>query len=300
MPSGDARRQSTLWGDERGQTLAFVLTTLLALTLVAAVSINIGQAITRRVLLQMVADAGAFTGATVMARGMNTIAEQNLRIQKAWAVTADATLGFTTPPCVVSDLATSAYAVVRTNLGRLIRAINGGYGRLAEAEASRVTRYNAVDLFPSERLTLGESDFASGLAPQRPQGRLVDIEEVPGGTRPAVPSLAPGFTDRAWTCWQGPLVLPRSKTFGLWYRMTPSAPIQFLWVVTAPRTEARVFDQFFGPRAIPAMTAAAVAKPVGGEIALGRFNYVAKMTPLRQIRGQVFDAVLRRVRTIHH
>jgi Flp pilus assembly protein TadG len=300
MPSGDGRRRPAFWRDERGQTLAFVMTTLLALTLVAGVSINIGQAVTRRVLLQMVADAGAFTGATVMARGMNTIAEQNLRIQKAWAVTADATLGFTAPPCIASDLATGAYAVVRTNVGRLIRALNEGYGQLAETEASRVTRYNAVDLFPSERLTMGESDSASGLVPQRPQGRLVNIEEVPGGTRPAVPSLSPGFTNRAWTCWQGPLVMPRSKAFGLWYRMTPSAPIQFLWVVTAPRTEARFFDRFFGPRAIPEMTAAAVAKPVGGEIALGRAKYVAKMTPLRQIRGQVFDAVLRRVRTIHH
>jgi len=296
MPSASGR----LLADERGQSLAFVLTTLLALMLIVAVGINVGQAMTRRMLLQMLADAGAFTGATVMAQGMNTIADQNLRIQRAWALTSEATLAFTTPPCIASDLAVSAYGTVQRTVSELIRRVNSGYGELAAAEAREVTRYNAIDLFPGERLTMREFDFESGIVPQRPGGRLVDLEEVPSGTAPAVSSPTPGFSTKTWSCLQGPAVLPRSASFGLWFQNASSDPIQFVWVVKAPRTRARFFDQLFGSFSIPEMTAAAVAKPIGGDIRRGRTDYVAKMTALRKVTGQVFDAVFRKIRPVHH
>lgn len=300
MPSADRLALRRLRHDERGQTLVFALTTLLALMLVAAAAVNIGQAVTRRMLLQVLADAGAYTGASVMARGMNTIANENRRIQQAWALTADATLGFTLPPCVASDTAIAAYGVAQSALARLIRALNEGYGARAASEAQRVTRYNAVDLFPGERLTMGESDADSGLNPQRPADRLTELEEVPDGTDPAVSSLSPGSKLRAWACF-GLLVQPRVQTFDLWFQRKPDAPpTAFLWVVKAPRRQARFFDRFFGPYAVPEMTAAAVAKPVGGEIRRGRAEYVAKLMPLRNVRARVFDAWFRRSRPIHH
>jgi Flp pilus assembly protein TadG len=86
MRADSSARRS--WQDERGQTFVFVLTILFALFLIVAMSVNIGQAVNRRIMLQIAADAGAFTGASEMARGMNTIAEVNLRIQRAWAAMA--------------------------------------------------------------------------------------------------------------------------------------------------------------------------------------------------------------------
>ena len=113
---------------EDGQAFVFVLTILFALLLLVATSVNIGQAVNRRILLQVVADAGAFTGATEMARGMNTIAEQNGRIQRAWATMVQATRFYELPPCGPNDQAVGAYGRAQGNLARVIRAVNAGYG----------------------------------------------------------------------------------------------------------------------------------------------------------------------------
>jgi hypothetical protein len=292
-----------LWRGERGQVFAFVATILFGMFLFAAASINIGQAVTRRILLQMTADAGAFTGATVMAQGLNTIAQQNLRIQRAWGAMATATAAFTLPPCLASDMGTAFYGVASGRLAYMIRRLNTAYGQRASAEARQVTEYNAVDLFPSERLAMGESHGPSGIRRQRPDGRLVDLEQVPHGTMvaPGVASPTPGYRQWTWSCLSIPALEPRTGVFQLWYRAKRSSmPMAFVWTVTAPATSARAFDTFFGPMAIPEMTAAAVARPVGGEIALGRSLYVAKMTPLRNVVARVYDSYFRRQRSVSH
>jgi hypothetical protein len=54
-----------------------------------------------------------------------------------------------------------------------------------------------------------------------------------------------------------------------------------------------MFDGFFGPNAIPEMTAVAVAKPVGGSIEKGQSRYVAKMVQVSnvmQMRGVIRDS----------
>ena len=62
---------------------------------------------------------------------------------------------------------------------------------------------------------------------------------------------------------------------------TPGRPYIFVWRVKEIRpTRALFFDRFFGPNAVPAMTAVAVAKAVGGDVHRGRSRYRAKMVPV--------------------
>ena len=47
------------------------------MTMFVGTMVNVGQAINRRMALQIAADAGAWTGATNMAIGMNALADVN-------------------------------------------------------------------------------------------------------------------------------------------------------------------------------------------------------------------------------
>jgi hypothetical protein len=98
----------------------------------------------------------------------------------------------------------------------------------------------------------------------------------------------------------GVVPVPRRAGFGLWYEKKPNPRIAFVWVVKAPATRARVFDSFFGPNLIPQMTAVAAARPVGGEIKTAREKYVAKMIPVRELKGSVWDWRNRVMRAIRH
>ena len=64
MPSSRARYRS-----QRGQSTALVITMLMVFVIFTSMVVNVGQAVNRRIALQMVADAGAFTGGTRMAEG---------------------------------------------------------------------------------------------------------------------------------------------------------------------------------------------------------------------------------------
>lgn len=296
MRPASARR---LAFEERGQTFPFVVTLLLALFLIVATVINVGQAINRRIFLQMLADAGAFTGATELARGMNTIARLNGRIQQAWSGLTFATMGFTVTACLASDTGVAGYGTVHGATTTLVDLVNQGYGRRAADEAASITRYNAEDLFPGERLQMGEQDPATGLSSRRPSGRAVDLEEVPAGTAPVYRALSPARTSATWTCF-GPLPQARSAAFRLWYQKQDTNPISFVWVVKAPPSRARFFDSFFGPYLIPEMTAASAARPVGGEIKKADAAYVAKFVPVREMLGSIWDSRLQRPRAILH
>lgn len=290
-------------GDERGQTFPFVVTLLLALFVVVGVVINIGQAVNRRIFLQIVADAGAYTGASEMARGMNTIAELNGKTQQAWGSLTFATAGFTLASCAASDLGVAGYYSVAGASKTLIDLVNEGYGKRARSEAERVSNYNVMDLFPTEeeQIQMGETDSASGLKSPRPEGRLVDLMEVPSGTPAMAAAASPARKRAVWGCFTPKgTVSPRSAVFPLWVQKRPGPPIAFIWVVKAPARRARVFDSMFGTRAIPAMTAAAAAKPVGGSIKDAKVEYVTKLIPVSGFKGSVWDAVRRISRKVHH
>lgn len=293
-----SRRRGCL--DEQGQVFPFVITLLLALFIVVGTVINVGQAVNRRILLQVAADAGAFTGATEMARGMNTIADLNKRIQQAWAGLTYATMGFTMAECTASDAGVVGYGAASQAARQLIDFVNKGYGSRAAAEAARVTRYNAQDLFPGENLQMGERDRATGLRSPRPDRRLVDLESVPDGTPPVYRALSPGRRSATWVCMAGTTPTPRAGAFRLWYQKSGANPIAFVWVVKSRPTRARFFDSFFGPNLIPEMTAAAAAKPVGGEIKRARVDYVAKLVPVRDLMASIWDARRLTSRAIQH
>src|SRR5688572_22759520 len=81
MPSANRRQFG-----ERGQSTALVTSLLFVMLLFVAVVANVGQAVNRRIALQIVADTGAYTGASVMATGLNQLAFWNSALQYTWAL----------------------------------------------------------------------------------------------------------------------------------------------------------------------------------------------------------------------
>ena len=63
--------------NERGQTTIFFIAAFWTLFLFLAFVVNLGEAINRRVKLQMVADAGAWTGASKQASELNGLSDLN-------------------------------------------------------------------------------------------------------------------------------------------------------------------------------------------------------------------------------
>ncbi len=278
MPNSQTRRNG-----EQGQSTALVLSMLFFLVLFVAVTANVGQAVNRRVALQIAADAGAWTGASAMAAGLNAMAFWNRRMQELWTALSIVTVGFTvTPPCEVTDRIFWSYRVGRNVLGAFFKITNRGFARVPYSEALRVSRANVEDLFPGERAQFDgdgssflESDLSPevGIAPQRDQTDLVPAEQVADGTLPrALPALAPSRRRVTFSCVglfpPGPQV--RTEELDVWFEKQDDAVSSFVWIVKAPATQAVMFDSVFGPDTIPEMRAAAAAKPVGGSIAEGR------------------------------
>ncbi len=288
---------------ERGQAAVLAITMLSLLFLFVGVSVNIGQAVNRRVAAQLIADGGAFTGATNMAIGANGVAHWNRLIQNAWAALTWATGGFIlAPDCAINDQAVDAYQNLRRALGGLLTTVNLGYARLAFDEARRVSRYNEYDLFPAEVGQVSYREFDSSpevkIQPRRnvmpipPDHGVFSLTQVPNGTMPhgTVPALSGARRSAFWFCYCSacppPLrIQPRSGSFDVWYRKADPSPNYFSWIVTLPRTSTLLYDRFLGRDAMPPMKAAATAKPVGGSIERGESKYIAKMMPLRNVMG---------------
>jgi len=145
---------------EAGQSTPLVMSTVFALSLFAAVVVDVGQAVNRRVALQLVADTGAYTGASEMAVGLNNIAYWNGWIQKLWAPMTWITGAFIATPlkCEVTTEAADFYDTARSVLGGFINVTNWGYIALPATAARGVSDYNARDLFPGETLEYKEYD----------------------------------------------------------------------------------------------------------------------------------------------
>jgi hypothetical protein len=328
------------WRDARGQATAFVLSLLFLLILFVAVVATVGQAVNRRIALQIVADAGAYSGATVMAAGMNQLAYWNRQIQRSWALVALTSnwlppfIPFTFGGCVAGNTAVASYAAVQA-------AYAGAYVRMSgevNNRAARVSAMNAADLFPGERLGYAESDASPEVLIPLP-GRIpgpVPIATLPvrRGTRPIIgrhawapetpwdflpvhlltflpfypPPYRPGITP--WPCYvEGTILPPQFSTVSFWsqspwWRLQRiGRPYYFIWRVESPPARALMFDRFFGPNAIPAMKAVAVAQPVGGDIQQGRSEYRVQMVPVSRVSlgGFIFDNLYdRRIRRVTH
>ena len=86
--SPDGRRS------EAGQTTALVCAMLFTLAMFVALVVNVGQMVNRRVALQLVADAGAWSGATVQAVQLNHYAFWSRLMQNAYKNASGVSFGF--------------------------------------------------------------------------------------------------------------------------------------------------------------------------------------------------------------
>jgi hypothetical protein len=304
------------WRSQDGQTIVMMLCMLMIFTLIAAMVVNVGQAVNRRVALQLVADAGAYTGATAMAEGLNYMAFANRRIQELWpfftyAWDAAAALP---PPGTCSALhgVVNTYNAARAPYAGAFEIINRIYSVWPYVEARRISEKNADQLFPGER-GRGQFSFREilGSPPDNPQEgvitpardvfSLMDTQDVPDGTSPnstftpiwPFPTSDSSFT---WWCWTCCIVLlpylePQQFNPDVWFERSDSDPRYFVWRVRVKEANALMFNQLFGQ--LPAMTAVAVAKPVGGSIIGGDPSYVAKLVSVSGSKVLLTGGVIR-------
>jgi hypothetical protein len=282
-----------------------ILAMLMVFSVVVAMVVNVGQAVNRRVALQLVADAGAYTGASKMAEGLNYMAFANRRMQELWQVfnALWGTAALLPPPgtCTGLQAAVTAYEALRTPYAGAYEAINRAYTVLPYVEARLISERNVDQLFPGERgrgqfsfrevLGLPPDDPLEGLiTPQRDLAALMDSRQVPNGTTPrAGPSVGVFPTSRTrinWVCWDCCIVIlpylrPGTFNVNVWFQRSDNNPRFFVWRVRVKETPALMFNSFFGP--LPAITTVAVAKPVGGEIRRGDAEYLAKLVPVSTV-----------------
>ncbi len=310
---------------ETGQTTVLVVAMLFTLTMFVALVANVGQLVNRRVALQLVADAGAWSGATVQAVQLNHYAFWSRMVQNAYKNASAVSLNFTVGECDSSFAAVALFGYAQSGMLRSVANFTGkAYG-----EAYRHSLYNIDDLFPGDRDNFDFSTFAGpeeGSVAALADGNILPAPMTSGDdlytgdhdysneTPPQVvielaakvASLAPWATSEAgsgmesWPC--ATVLPPMAATVYMpgpsGYKLVkPGQPYIFVWRVKEKQpTKALFFDTFFGPNAVPAMTAVAVAKAVGGNMQKGESRYRAKMVPVSDYSltaGTIQDALAR-------
>ena len=294
---------------ETGQTTVLVCAMLFTLTMFVALVVNVGQMVNRRVALQLIADAGAWSGATVQAAELNHYAFWSRMMQNAYVNASAVSFGFRFGECDSSVAAVLAYEYAQSGM---YRAILNFYGK-AYGAAYDNSMFNIDDLFPRERPNFSFATYAGpdeGSVLAIPEGNIAPLPMTKGDklytgdhdwsnetiTQPlieigtkilskfpwAVSKAGSGY--ESWPC--ATLLPPTAFTV---YMPGPAGyklqklgqPWIFVWRVKENRaTRALFFDKFLGPNAIPAMTAVAVAKAVGGNVQKGQSRYRAKMVPV--------------------
>jgi hypothetical protein len=289
--------------DQKGQTTLFVLCSFFVFFMLFALVANVGQAVNRRVMLQMVADAGAFTGASAQATVMNTISEFNQIIDTTWDVATALMLYWTFQFCGVDDAITGIYRIIETIMSIMIRVANHGGAVWSLMEAEMVTRENIRHLFPDGTVHSPLQSFGSFLSSPAAAGlgvsHLINMYK-------AWPALFTGFATvrlqqdsvtKNWICYTPPFSLSsKSGTFNLpWEKTDPDEVTRFYWWVTADPVDALVLPKKswmpFGFPQVPAMSAVALAKPIDGDVEPDKrgAKYVARLIPLKTIDAVFID-----------
>jgi hypothetical protein len=307
---------------ERGQTTPFFLCFLVVMTMFVGLIVNVGQAVNRRMALQIAADAGAWTGATNMAIGMNALAEVN-----DWRRDVEPLISVGLPAVGwlgLSDVVITIWEVATTIINFVDLGVQVGYAKIPYDHASLVTWYNNQDLFPGEQLRWYEGfrpgflssggDLVSAEMPFA-KSRETICQEQPFLTDsfiflPCVVDEEPIYRTQFYTVPCFPFgQCPRTYRYVKWWKKS-SFEAAFIWVVQAPATRPH-YNPFglFGDDAIPEMTAVALAKPVGGTIESGSDDYRVKFAPLSKasvwpmqlenvLQGGVYDATVKRWRPV--
>lgn len=282
--------------EESGQTTIFVLCTFFTFFMFFALVANVGQAVNRRVLLQMVADAGAFSGASAQAVGLNTISEFNQIIDTSWDITQGLMLYFTFQICGVDDVITTIYQVIEGIMSVMIRVTNHASGPWALMEAEMVTRENIADLFPDGSVHSPLESFSSILTGSGSGTHVNNMREAWPALFESLSlvKLEQDSVTKSWICYEPPFEIMSKgpKDFNLpWEKEEAEQVTRFYWWVTADPVDALVFPKTaampLGFPQVPGMTAVALAKPVGGDVAPDDegAEYVAKLIPLSTINA---------------
>jgi hypothetical protein len=288
--------------DEKGQTTLFVLSSFMVFFMLFALVANVGQAVNRRVMLQMVADAGAFSGASAQATALNTISEFNQIIDTSWDVTQALMLYFTFQFCGVDDAITGIYRIIEGVMSIMIRVTNHGGAVWSIMEAEMVTRANIRDLFPDGSVHSPLDSFPSLLSSPAAAGTGAShianfLKAWPSFTSLSLVRLEQDSVTKNWICYTPPFSLSsKSGSFNLpWEKTDDEEVTRFYWWVTADPVDALVLPKRpwmpFGFPQVPAMHAAALAKPVGGDVEPDKrgAEYVAKLIPLSTIEAIFVD-----------
>jgi hypothetical protein len=302
MRARKGRRWPARLRDESGQTTFFVLCSFFTFFMFFALVANVGQAVNRRVLLQMVADTGAYSGASAQASAMNTISELNQVIDTSWDVTQGLMLYFTFQFCGVDDAITGIYRVIEGVMSVMIRVTNHGGAVWSIMEAEMVTRQNIRHLFPDGSVHTPLQSIPSlltspGSAAMGGSHVANLLEAWPALTSLSLVRLEQDSVTKNWICYTPPYSLSsKSGSFNLpWEKSDDDEVTRFYWWVQADPVDALVLPQRpwfpFGFPQVPEMHAAALAKPVGGEIEPDGLGdaYVAKMIPLSTIDAKFLE-----------
>jgi hypothetical protein len=278
---------------ERGQSTPFFLCFLAVMLMFIGLIVNVGQAVNRRIALQIAADAGAWTGATNMAIGMNALADVNQWRRDIRPLIKPGL--WVAGPIGLSGVVITIWEVATTIINFVDMGIQLGYAKIPYDEASRVTWYNTQDLFPGEQLRWYEG-FRPGLLSNGPDE--ISNEMPFNKSRPTACAEQPFLTDSfpflpclvdedpiddsiLYTVPCFPFgQCPQVYDYIQWWEKDP-LEISFIWVVEAP-TAKPIYNPLglFGDDAIPRMLAASHAKPVGGTIESGDAEYRVKFVPL--------------------
>ena len=143
---------------ESGQSTVLVTAMLFTLAMFVALVVDVGQMVNRRVSLQLVADAGAWTGATVQAVQLNHYAFWSRLVQNAYKNASGVSLGFRASECWSGVAAAGLFFYA--NSGMVRAGIN--FANKAYDEAQSHSEYNVDDLFPGERNNFSYSTSALG------------------------------------------------------------------------------------------------------------------------------------------
>lgn len=264
----------TRFKSERGQTTIFFIAAFWTLFLFLAFVVNLGQAINRRAMLQMVADSGAWTGAAKQAQVLNTLSDLN-DDEKNWIYTPAQILsgGF-----VLTVEPLGGIAQVLWNVGngiyKVVFLLRNQMGNVeAVSKALEVTRKNNQELFPNESLDYVSSQWIYAAA------KLIETKKVS--------KMAGSSTEYVAVYWIG------ANTYNVdlsevWNIAEDNHKIvNFLWWVRAKETGGHILPSIFR---IPSMTAVALAKPTGGSLdpenggSAHSKGYKVRMLPLSYLK----------------
>jgi putative Flp pilus-assembly TadE/G-like protein len=267
---------------ERGQTTLFFIAAFWTLFLFLAFIVNLGQAINRRVILQMIADSGAWSGATRQAQVLNSLYKLNWA--EKWFVftpTQLLTVDFTVTLDYLADIADPLWQIGNEIFKLAFAALNVSGNIQAVVDAQDVTDKNAGQLLNGMSLTYPPIGIPI-IGDPRYNG-IITVKGVSKGEGEN--------TYYTGIYWIG-VTEHHLDLSEAWYVKDSDMKnfINFFWWVSSPQTDGVVLPSVFK---IPAMTAVALAKPTNGSIDPDNSDYggkfITRMLPVSYLNDSNYS-----------